>query len=101
MHDHQTNELTSVQRSYLEGVPEEYRGQIASYLKEGVDVVIYRQNDCVGDVPPFAVAPLENKEYWIGCWDSCEEAVRTVGELGLKVAMVHNSCEEEGMARDQ
>lgn len=77
--------LNSHQQAHVAKAFPESRDQMRKYLEESVDVVVYLQNECVGDVPPFAVAPQDNQEFWIGCWDTAEAAAKAARALGLKV----------------
>lgn len=77
--------LSSHQKDHVaKGFPE-CREQMRKYLEEGVEVVVYLQDECGDDVPPFAVAPKDNQEFWIGCWDTAESAAKQASALGLKV----------------
>lgn len=78
-------ELTTAQREHVLAAFPECRGQMTEYLLQGVEVVIYQQNECGDDVPPFAVAPKDNQEFWIGCWDTPELAAAGAAALGLRV----------------
>jgi len=58
---------------------------MAGYLLRGVEVVIFKQSES-GDSPPFAVAPKEAQDFWLGCWDTPELAAAAAATLGLRVA---------------
>lgn len=77
--------LTKIQQEHVAKVFPECRGQMQAYLAQGVEVVVYRQHECIGDVAPFAVAPKDNQEFWIGCWETAELAAAKATELGLTV----------------
>lgn len=77
--------LTQFQIEHVKRAFPEFRAQMADYLERKVEVVVYLQNECGGDVPPFAVAPKENQEFWIGCWETAEIAASNAAELGLRV----------------
>ncbi|WP_095158362.1 hypothetical protein [Pseudomonas sp. Irchel 3E13] len=77
--------LSNHQQAHVAKVFPECREQMEMYLEERVEVVVYLQNECGVDVPPFAVAPKDNQEFWIGCWDTAEEAAKEAIALGLKV----------------
>lgn len=77
--------LSSHQQAHVAKVFPESREQMEKYLEERVEVVVYLQNECGDDVPPFAVAPRDNQEFWIGCWDTAEAAAEEAIALGLKV----------------
>lgn len=77
--------LTAAQQAHVNGAFPECRALIADYLERGVEVVVFRQNECGSDVPPFAVAPKEDREFWLGCWDSPEQAASEATALGLRV----------------
>jgi len=53
--------LTEIQQAHVNAVFPECKAQIAEYLEKGVEVVIYLQNECGDDVPPYAVAPKDNQ----------------------------------------
>ncbi|KQW19776.1 MULTISPECIES: hypothetical protein [Pseudomonas] len=78
-------ELTTAQREHVEAAFPECRAEMTEYLLQGVEVVIYKQNECGADVPPFAVAPTDKQEFWIGCWDTPELASSSAAALGLRV----------------
>ncbi|MCF5371981.1 hypothetical protein [Pseudomonas syringae] len=78
-------ELTDAQKCHVQAVFPECRAQMSEYLSQGVEVVIYLQNECGDDVPPYAVAPRDNQEFWIGCWDTPELASAGASALGLRV----------------
>lgn len=78
--------LSESQQAHVNAVFSECRAQIAEYLTKGVEVAIYLQNECGGDVPPYAVAPHDNQEFWLGCWDTSELAAAGTEALGLLVA---------------
>ena len=77
--------LTEIQQAHVNAVFPECKAQIAEYLEKGVEVVIYLQNECGDDVPPYAVAPKDNQEFWVGCWDAPELAAAGAEALGLRV----------------
>ncbi len=77
--------LTPAQQAHVDGVFPECRPQMADYLERGVEVVVFRQNECGADVPPFAVAPKDDQAFWLGCWDTPEQATATAVALGLRV----------------
>jgi len=55
---------------------------MASYLASGAQVVIYRQHECVDDVPPYAIA-VAGTDFWIDCCGTREEAAVLARSLGL------------------
>ena len=52
--------LNEYQQAFVDGVYPECKDAMSDYLARGVDVVIYRQHECGGDCPPFAVATAED-----------------------------------------
>ena len=82
------NTLSEYQQKFVDEVFPECREAMADYLARGVDVVIYRQHECSVDVPPFAVAPLEDTDFWIDCYESVDDALLEAKNLGLNVASV-------------
>lgn len=80
-------QLSPCQKSHVDTVFPECRQRIAEYLVRGAEVVVFRQTECGSDVPPFAVAPVDDIEFWIGCWDSYELAVESALALGLQVQL--------------
>ena len=80
--------LTPAQQVHVEAAFPECRADLAGYLERGVEVVVFRQTECGDDVPPFAVAPKERQDFWLGCWDSAELAASGAAALGLRLA--HN-----------
>lgn len=77
--------LNPKQQSHIAGAFPETRHQMTDYLARGVEVVVFRQHECGDDVPPYAVAPAEKRDFWIGCWDTVEQAAANAIELGLRV----------------
>lgn len=73
--------LNPQQQSYLSSVPADLRAQVAQRLLRGGPVVIYLHEE--GDAPPFAVAPVDEQGFWIGCWETSAEAVTRARELGF------------------
>lgn len=80
--------LSAIQQAHVEAAFPECRVELADYLERGVEVVVFRQNECGDDVPPFAVAPKDNQDFWLGCWDTPEQAEDGATTLGLCV--IHN-----------
>jgi|GEM_PF-6513824 len=77
--------LNPKQQSHVAGAFPETRQQMSDYLARGVEVVVFRQHECGDDVPPYAVAPMEKRDFWIGCWDTVEQASANAIDLGLRV----------------
>ncbi|ENZ78068.1 MULTISPECIES: hypothetical protein [Ralstonia] len=78
--------LTPAQLAHLARVELRSRqagGEMAQYLAEGADVVVYRQDEC-REAPPFAIGVV-GTDFWIDCCDSREEAFTVAESLGLKV----------------
>ncbi|MGP0171237.1 hypothetical protein ACSVIJ_05065 [Pseudomonas sp. NCHU5208] len=78
--------LSAFQQAHVDGAFPECRTLMADYLVRGVEVVVFRQTECGADVPPYAVAPKEDPEFWIGCWDTAELAAAEAVSLGLRVS---------------
>lgn len=57
---------------------------MASYLEASARVVIYRQDECGDDVPPYAIR-VEGTDFWIDCCGTPEEARKRAEALGLTV----------------
>lgn len=62
----------------------ENRASMADYLRQGVDVYFYRHDE-VPDVPPVAIAVVQDPAYWIDCAESEDVAVLLATQLGLSV----------------
>jgi len=77
--------LTLVQCDHVMRTFPETRASMADYLRQGVEVFIYRQDE-VPDVPPVAIAVSKNTGYWIDCVESESSARSLAAELGLIVA---------------
>lgn len=60
----------------------ENRASMADYLRQGVEVYFYRQDE-VPDVPPVAIAVVQDPGYWIDCAESEDAAVLLTHQLGL------------------
>jgi hypothetical protein len=80
--------LTSAQRDHVLGVFPESRALMADYLRQGVEVIIGRQNEASVDVPPVAISVVANPEFWIDCVESESEALAHAAALGLVVVNV-------------
>lgn len=83
--------LNAKQQRHVAGASPETRQQMTDYLTRGVEVVVFRQNECGDDVPPFAVAPVEKRDFWIGCWDTVEQATTNATDLRLRVVLNESS----------
>jgi hypothetical protein len=77
--------LTQAQQEHVLRVYPENRASMADYLRQGVEVYIYRQDE-VPDVPPVAIAVVQDPAYWIECVDSESAALTFAADLGLVVA---------------
>jgi len=77
--------LNATQQGYVGNIYPEVRADLAGYLMRNTVVCIYRQTECGADVPDFAVAPVEDTSFWIGCWNSPDEAAENALALGLVV----------------
>lgn len=77
--------LSPAQQAHVQAAFAGCRDEMADYLSRGVDVVIYHQDECRGDTPPYAVAPVEKTEFWISCWDTPALAAAGAKALGLNV----------------
>lgn len=82
--------LTAVQSAHLEKVPLAHRADMARFLEEGVEVVVYRQSDASDDVPPYAIA-VAGTDFWIECCKTRTSGVALARKLGLKVLEVKSS----------
>jgi hypothetical protein len=74
--------MTAAQRAHVAKVYPECRNEMASYLASGAEVVIYRQDECGDDVPPYAIA-VAGTAFWIDCCATPEEAAALSRSLGL------------------
>ncbi|WP_223592808.1 hypothetical protein [Pseudomonas sp. A-R-19] len=79
--------LSQLQRDHVMRVFPETRATMADYLRQGVDLYIYRQDE-VPEVPPFALAVVQDPAYWIECVESERSALALAAKLGLNVASV-------------
>ncbi|KVA53984.1 hypothetical protein WI61_06580 [Burkholderia cepacia] len=79
--------LTVAQASHVAKVFPECRAEMADFLEARAEVVIYKQDECGSDVPPFAIA-VAGTAFWIGCCETPEEATALADSLGLKVVEV-------------
>lgn len=77
--------LTAAQQAHVDGATSDCRSEMADYLERKVDVVVYRQNECGPDVPPFAIAVKEDPGFWIDCAETAEAATKLAESLGLRV----------------
>lgn len=77
--------LSDVQRAHVLRVFPETRTSMAEYLRRGVEVYIYRQDEASPDVPPVAIALIQDPSYWIDCVNSESVAVDLAVSLGLNV----------------
>lgn len=76
--------LTDLQASHVRKVFPEQRVEMAKFLREGTAVFVHPQNECVGDVPPYAIAVVSVPEFWIDCANSVAEGEAQALALGLK-----------------
>ena len=77
--------LTKVQREFLLTVDNKWcMREVADYLRRNVEVCIVHNRD-VSEAPPFALDVVERPGFWIGCFDTSDEAQSMAQRLGLKV----------------
>lgn len=83
---HPATGLTPKQQAHIEAafLGQEGSAKMAGYLLRGVKVVIFKQTELL-DAPPFAVAPAEAQDFWLGCWPSRADAEAGAVALGLTV----------------
>lgn len=60
---------------------------MAAFLEAHTEVVIYKQDECGSDVPPYAIA-VAGTAFWIDCCVTPEDATLLAESLGLKVIEV-------------
>lgn len=69
---------------------------MADYLRQGVDVYFYRHDE-VPDVPPVAIAVVQDPAYWIDCAESEDVAVLLATQLDcLSPAGSYNRAQGNG-----
>lgn len=78
--------LTPAQLDHVMCVYPEIRGSMADFLRQGVEVFFYRQDE-VEEVPPVAIAVSRNPGYWIDCVETENAALALVAKLGVTVAL--------------
>lgn len=76
--------LTIAQAAHIAKVFPECRAEMTDFLVAGVEAVIYEQNECGSDVPPYAIA-VAGTAFWIDCCETREAATALARSLGLKV----------------
>ncbi|AOJ97494.1 hypothetical protein DM992_39470 (plasmid) [Burkholderia sp. JP2-270] len=79
--------LSVAQANHVAKVFPECRTEMTDFLEASAEVVIYRQNECGSDVPPYAIA-VAGTAFWIDCCETPEEATALADSLGLKVLEV-------------
>lgn len=79
--------LTVAQANHVAKVFPECRTEMTDSLEAGAEVMIYKQNKCGSDVPPYAIA-VAGTAFWIDCCETPEDATVLVHSLGLKVVEV-------------
>lgn len=79
--------LTPFQAKHVAKVFPECRDEMLSYLEASAQVVIYRQNECGEDVPPFAIG-VAGVDFGIARCATAEEAAQQAAMLGLPVLEV-------------
>lgn len=84
--------LSPLQQSHVDSAFPECRQRIAEYLARGAEVRVFQQTECGSDVPPYAVAPVDDPEFWLGCWDTHELATECAIALGLRVVSVQEAA---------
>lgn len=89
--------LTATQQAYLEQVAAEGllseadRERMAGFLRTGASVIVLHQRE-LWDAPPFAVAPVDAQDFWLGTWHTAEEAAAMAAALGLQVQAIEGSA---------
>ena len=76
--------MTTAQLAHVAKVYPECKREMAHYLSSGAEVVIYRQDACGDDVPPYAIK-VAGSDFWIDCCATPEEAAVVARSLGLTV----------------
>lgn len=76
--------LTNAQLAFMQEVNDSKK-DVADYLRRGVQVQVV-PNDEVPEAPPFALDVVENPSFWIGCFDSKEQATAMALALGLRLS---------------
>jgi adenylate cyclase len=79
--------LTPAQMLQVRKASPECKVDMTHYLRAGVDVDIYRQNETGSDVAPFAIQ-VSNTDFWVDCCETVVEARALARSLGLYVASV-------------
>jgi hypothetical protein len=79
------SDLSELQACHVRKVFPEQRAEMAKYLREGTAVVVRPQNECIGDVAPYAIAVVSHPEFWIDCANSVAEGEAQALALGLNV----------------
>lgn len=84
--------LNAVQAAFVLSLPKAYQEDTARYIREGTEVVVYRQRDTGDDCPPFAITVAStydsSEEFWITCLPTEAEAIALAESLGLKVVPI-------------
>lgn len=80
--------LTTAQATHVKEASPECRDDMTYYLRAGVDVNIYRQDETgAARVAPYAIC-VANTDFWIDCCNTAGEAQALAKTLGLHVASV-------------
>ncbi|MEX3983757.1 CYTH domain-containing protein [Paraburkholderia sp. EG287A] len=80
--------LTTAQQAHVKKASPECRHDMTYYLRAGVDVNIYRQDENgPARVAPYAIC-VANTDFWVDCCETAGEAQELAQSLGLYVASV-------------
>jgi hypothetical protein len=79
-----TDKQTPQQRAHVAKVYPDCRDEMREYLRDGVEVGIYVQDE-VGESPPYAIYVMKRQDFWIDCCDTYAKAAERAKALGLRV----------------
>lgn len=77
--------LTKYQQEHLAKFSAKDKAQMENYFLEAANVVIYKQNECGGDTPPYAIGIAGCESFWVDCCRTVDLAKSKAEQLGLCV----------------
>lgn len=84
----QNNPLTLPQIAHIAGVSSDSQRDMEVYLRTGVSVTIFRQDDCGRGAMPYCISVDNDPAFWIDCKETAEIARDYAILLGLRVTRV-------------
>jgi hypothetical protein len=80
--------LSTLQEKHIASCYPGVRDKMGDFLARGVKVIVHRQNETADDVPPYAIAVVDEPDFWIDCRETPEKAAEYARSLGLQVVEI-------------